>query len=67
MGEVADDEYFQFFDSEDEEARDVECERCGASGLHWEETDTAWRLCEENGDFHDCHLAEAAEGFERIT
>jgi hypothetical protein len=30
------------------------CNRCGAGGLHWEETYSGWRLFEAEGHQHNC-------------
>ena len=32
----------------------VECKNCGKAGLHWEEDDGRWVLCNPNGRTHVC-------------
>lgn len=31
------------------------CTRCGATGLHWGNTNHGWRLHDQNGGAHNCH------------
>ena len=31
------------------------CNRCGASGLHWENTEHGWRLFNPENQMHRCH------------
>lgn len=72
MGEIADEHYDRMWDDiEDDEDYGYSvrvpttrtCERCGAVGLSWIETDAGWRLG-KSGRPHQCNHAAAHE---RIT
>jgi len=39
---------------EDPEPEDRTCKFCKVSGLHWEDTDSGWRLFDENDELHHC-------------
>lgn len=59
MGEMADFYIDQMMDAYGwspfgGEERTTECKNCGKAGLHWEEDDARWVLCEPNGRTHVC-------------
>jgi hypothetical protein len=54
-------------DRVDEDREDIECNRCGKAGLHWEELDVGWRLYEANQVRHVCHAkADPADDFQEV-
>lgn len=61
----SDSEYWEdsnFEDNEDEcdyvedmsEPADIQCNRCGATGLTWGDQEGPWRLFERDGSRHQC-------------
>ncbi|MGF6738463.1 hypothetical protein [Paraburkholderia atlantica] len=61
MGEIADD-HIDYILSQGmypfaraRATRRVTCDRCGARGLRWRETDAGWRLHSRDGLRHDCN------------
>jgi hypothetical protein len=70
MGEMADslfDDYSDF-DLDGDELQDTSksCNRCGATDLHWVSYRNRWRLADEDGLFHDCHMTSSTEGFKEV-
>ena len=60
---MAAEDYFDPYGSPDDEEgneRSVECNRCGKSCLHWEQTENGWALYTENGKRHKCDPHRAA-------
>lgn len=41
-------------DEDDDQPREVRCNRCGKGGLHWEGEEGAWVLCEKGHSVHRC-------------
>ena len=57
MGDMADMvEDMIFFDDWDDwsDPDNKTCNRCGESGLHWEETTHGWRLFDYRDEQHEC-------------
>ena len=52
-------------DDDDSPSRNIECKRCGKSGLHWEDDNGRWRLLTAKGAAHVCE--PAACEFEDLT
>lgn len=52
---------------------DLVCRRCGAEGLHWEVVGwdargvEKWRLCDADGDLHQCSAAASADEFDDVS
>ena len=58
---MAMEDYFDpYSDDESEQHSIVECERCGKSGLHWENDDGQWNLYEGPYHLHECNMVKAA-------
>ena len=53
------EDYFNDYDygesEEDSSEFYKECNRCGKSGLKWEETDSGWVLIDKTGRIHKCN------------
>ena len=60
MGEIADYYVERFLDDrphfgdEDDQPREVQCKKCGKTGLHWEGEEGVWVLCEKGHSVHRC-------------
>jgi ssDNA-binding Zn-finger/Zn-ribbon topoisomerase 1 len=62
MPEIYDDRIYAH--GEDDEPYDVECNRCGKSGLHWEDDNGKWVLVDKHNEIHRCTVA--AKEFEGL-
>lgn len=67
MGEIS-DWYIErmaggpyFGDEDDDQPREVRCNRCGKGGLHWEGEEGAWVLCEKGHSVHRCSEKKSHE------
>lgn len=59
------------YQDDDEDEPDVECNKCGKAGLHWEHMGAVtYRLYDSNGKLHRCDQARldkrAAKDFEDL-
>jgi hypothetical protein len=52
--DLADPNYYGDQDDFEPYQRRKHCDRCGTTGLHWEQTDNGWRLFNGLGTMHTC-------------
>lgn len=71
MGDAADDLFDRYVDF-DLDGDEIEpelktCNRCGATGLHWDDPSGKWLLFNRQLQLHRCESADPTLGFERIV
>ena len=57
---MAIEDYFDPYDSDDDEKEEVECNRCGSTNVYWSDRTGSWRLYEDEGNGRALHSCEQA-------